>query len=172
MSILVTLALMFGRLSLLAIGGINSTVPQIVRDVVTDRHWMTSEQFVQLYAIANAAPGPNLLISTVIGAHMAGVPGALVATFAMILPAATLVLIVSRLWDRYRENRWRRIIQNGLLPITAGLILAAAGILVRQSDHGILTIAITATGAIMIWRTGIHPLWILGGGTVMGLLLA
>jgi len=172
MGILETLALLFGKISLLAIGGVNSTVPQIVKDVVTDHHWVTPQQFVELYAIANAAPGPNLLISTVIGAHMDGVPGAVVATFAMILPAAILVMVVARVWDRYREARWRRIIQAALLPITAGLILAAAGILVRQSDHSLLTALITIIGAGLSWRSKIHPLWILGGGTLVGLLLA
>src|SRR5271168_3097119 len=132
MGILPQLALLFGRLSLLAVGGINSTVPQIARDVVTIRHWLSPAQFVQLYAIANAAPGPNVLISTIIGTHMAGIEGGLVATLAMILPAGVLVIIVSKFWDRYRDARWRKIIQRALLPMTAGLVLAAGGVLVRQ----------------------------------------
>ncbi len=171
MGILTQLALLFGRLSLLAIGGINSTVPQIAHDVVTERHWLSPAQFVQLYAIANAAPGPNMLISTVIGARMAGLTGGIVATLAMILPSGILVLIVSKLWDRYRDNSWRKIIQRALLPITAGLILAAAGVLVRQSDTGLLTVAITILCAALGWKSRIHPLWLLGGGTVLGLLL-
>jgi chromate transporter len=171
MSILPQLALLFGRLSLLAIGGVNSTVPQIARDVVTNLHWLSPSQFVQLYAIANAAPGPNVLISTMIGARMAGIPGGLVATLAMILPSGILVIIVSKLWDRHRDTRWRKVIQRALLPMTAGLILAAAGVLVRQSDTGLLTVAITLTCAALAWRTRIHPLWLLGGGTVLGLVI-
>jgi chromate transporter len=171
MNILLELALLFGHLSLLAIGGINSTVPQIVRDVVTIRHWLSPAQFVQLYAIANAAPGPNVMISTVIGAHMAGIPGGLVATLAMILPSGTLVIIVSKLWDRHRDTRWRKIIQRALLPLTAGLTLAAAGVLVRQSDTGFLTVVITLICAGLAWRSRIHPLWLLGGGTLLGLLI-
>jgi chromate transporter len=171
MSILPQLALLFGRLSLLAIGGVNSTVPQISRDVVTNLHWLSPAQFVQLYAIANAAPGPNVLISTMIGARMEGIPGGLVATLAMILPSGILVIIVSKLWDRHRDTRWRKVIQRALLPMTAGLILAAAGVLVRQSDTGILTVAITLTCAALAWRTRIHPLWLLGGGTVLGLVI-
>ena len=75
MSILVQLAGLFGRLSLLAVGGVNSTLPQIARDVVTEHHWLTAAQFAQLFAIANAAPGPNVMISTMIGAHLAGIAG-------------------------------------------------------------------------------------------------
>jgi chromate transporter len=171
MPILGSLALLFGRLSLLAVGGVNSTVPQIARDVVTNRHWLTPAQFVQLYAISNAAPGPNVMISTVIGAHMAGIAGGVVATLAMVLPAGILVMIVSKIWDRYREARWRRIVQVALLPITAGLILAAAGVLVRQSDTGALTAAITLICAALSWRSRLHPLWLLGGGALLGLIL-
>jgi chromate transporter len=163
LSILVQLAGLFGRLSLLAVGGVNSTLPQIARDVVTEHHWLTAAQFAQLFAIANAAPGPNGMISTVIGAHLAGIPGGIVATLAMILPAGLLVILVSKVWDRYREKRWRRIIQAGLLPITAGLVLAAAGV---------LTALITLVSAGLTWRSRLHPLWLLGGGTLLGLLLA
>jgi chromate transporter len=94
-----------------------------------------------------------------------------VATLAMILPSGILVIIVSKLWDRHRDTRWRKVIQRALLPMTAGLILAAAGVLVRQSDTGILTVAITLTCAALAWRTRIHPLWLLGGGTVLGLVI-
>jgi len=169
---LAQLALLFGRLSLLAVGGVNSTVPQIAHDVVTLRHWLTPAQFVQLYAISNAAPGPNVMISTVIGAHVAGIAGGLVATLAMILPAGALVIIVSKFWDRYRDARLRNIIQRALLPITAGLVLAAAGVLLRQADTDFLLAALSLVCAGLAWRTQLHPLWLLGGGLVLGLCLA
>ncbi len=163
---------MFGRLSLLAVGGANTTLSQINRDVVTNHHWLTETQFAQLFAIANAAPGPNVIIATAIGAHMAGMLGGIVATAAIVLPAGLLAAVVSKIWDRYRENRWRRIIQEALLPITAGLLLAAAGVLVRQADTGLLTVLITLVCAACTWRTRLHPLWLLAGGTLLGLLLA
>lgn len=169
--ILATLTLLFGKLSLLAIGGVNSTVPEIAREVVTLRHWLTPAQFSQLYAISNAAPGPNVLITTLIGAHMDGITGGIVATTAMILPAGILAIFASRLWDRYRETRWRRIIQSALLPITAGLILAAAGVLVRQADTGIALALTTLLVAGLAWRSKLHPLWLLGGGALVGFLL-
>jgi chromate transporter len=169
--ILPQLVLVFGRLSLLAVGGANSTVPQIARDVVTNRHWLTPGQFSQLYAISNAAPGPNVLITTLIGAHMAGVTGGVVATLAMILPAGVLAIMVARVWDRYRDARWRRVIQAALLPITAGLLLAAGGVLARAADTGILTVAVTLVCTGLAWRSKVHPLWLLGGGLVLGLVV-
>jgi chromate transporter len=166
------LALLFGKLSLLAVGGINSTLPEIARNVVQDRHWLTPGQFSQLYAIAQAAPGPNMMVATVIGAHVAGIAGGLIATLAIITPSGILVMIVANYWDRFREAKWRRIIQAALLPITAGLILAAACVLVRQADDSTLTIVITAISTALLWRTGVHPLWLLAGGAMAGLCLA
>jgi len=166
---LLLLALMFGRLSLLAVGGVNSTIPEIERQTVDVHHWLTAEQFPQLYAISQSAPGPNLLISTVIGAHVAGIPGGIVATLAMMLPAGILVIVVSQLWDRFRERRWRRVLQTALLPISAGLVLAAGAILARSADRSVLLAGITLVTAFLIFRTRLHPLWVLAGGAVLGL---
>jgi len=171
-NMLFTLAAIFAKISLLAVGGVTSTLPEITRQVVTLRHWMTPAQFTQLYAIGQAAPGPNLLVVTLIGQREAGVAGAIVATFAMMLPAGVLAIIVSKYWDRYREARLRRIIQAALLPITAGLVLAAACVLVRQADTGVPPVVITAVSTLALWRTKLHPLWLLAGGTVAGLLIA
>jgi len=166
---LLLLALMFGRLSLLAVGGVNSTIPEIERQTVDVHHWLTAAQFPQLYAISQSAPGPNLLISTVIGAHVAGIPGGIVATLAMMLPAGILVIVVSQLWDRFRERRWRRVLQTALLPISAGLVLAAGAILARSADRSVLLAGITLVTAFLIFRTRLHPLWVLAGGAVLGL---
>ena len=132
MSLLLQLALLFGKLSLLAVGGANATVSEITRQVVTLRHWVTPEQFAQLYAISNAAPGPNVLISTIIGAQVAGIPGAIVATLAMVVPSCALAVVVSMGFERHKDASWRRVVQAALLPITAGLVLAAAIIVARH----------------------------------------
>jgi chromate transporter len=171
MSLLPAVGWLFARLSLLAVGGVNSTIPEIARQTVQVRHWLTPAQYSQLFAIAQAAPGPNMLIVTLIGAHVAGVAGGLLATVAMIGPAGVLVVAVSKLWDRFREKKWRRVIQAALLPITAGLVLAAAGVLARQADTSGLAIIITALSTALLWRTKIHPLWLLGAGALAGLVM-
>ena len=164
------IATLFGKLSLLAVGGANSTVPEIARVVINQKHWLTPSQFSQFYAIANAAPGPNVMIVTVLGAHVAGVLGGLVATAAMVLPAGIAAAIIASVFDKHREARWRRVAQAALLPITAGLVLAASCVLARQSDHGWLTLALTFVTALFTWRTKLHPLWLLGAGALAGLL--
>jgi len=171
MTTLLTIGEIFARLSLLAVGGVNSTVPEIFREVVTERHWMSPAVFAQNFAIANAAPGPNCLIVTMIGAQLAGIPGGLVATFAMVLPSGVCAIFVSGLWEKFRAARWRRIIQAALLPLTAGLVLAAGAVLVEQADTGWVTILVTVAAVLLCWRTRIHPLWVLGAGTITGLVL-
>lgn len=169
---LLIIAGLFARLSLLAVGGVNSTLPEIAHQVVELRHWLTPAQFSQLFAIANAAPGPNMLIATLIGAHVAGIAGGIVATIALILPSGLLVMLVSRIWDRFRERRWRRVLQAAILPITAGLILAAGFVLIRAADRSVALAAITVFGTFLIFRTRLHPLWVLGGGALLGLVFA
>jgi len=169
MSLLLQLAVLFAKLSLLAVGGANATVTEITRQVVDIRHWVTPEQFAQLYAISNAAPGPNVLISTIIGAQVAGIPGAIVATLAMVVPSCALAVVVCRSFERHAAARWRRVVQAALLPITAGLVLAGAIVVARQSDTGWLTIAITLAVAGLTFRTRLHPLLLLSGGAALGL---
>jgi chromate transporter len=112
-----------------------------------------------------------LLISTVIGAHVAGIPGGIVATLSMMLPAGILVIIVSRLWERFRERRWRRLLQAALLPVSAGLVLSAGAILIRTADRSFLLIGITAVTTLLVFATRLHPLWLLTGGALLGLVL-
>jgi chromate transporter len=112
-----------------------------------------------------------MLIVTVIGARVAGVAGGVVASLAMILPAGVLVMGVSRLWDRFREARWRLVLQAAILPITAGLVLAAGVVLVRAADRTVLLAAVTVAAAGLSWRTRLHPLWLLAGGAVLGLVV-
>jgi chromate transporter len=171
MAKLLMLAGLFGKLSLLAVGGVNSTVPEIAQQVEA-HHWATAAQFSQLYALAQSAPGPNMLIAALIGAHVAGIRGGIVSTLAMILPAGILAMAVSGLWERFREQRWRQVLQAAILPITAGLLLAAGFVLVRAADRTIIYAAISLAAAGLAFRTSLHPLWLLGAGVALGLVFA
>lgn len=165
--ILLAIVLLFAELSLLAIGGVASTLPAMARAVVA-RHWLTAPQFAALFGVAQASPGPNMLISTLIGLHVAGLPGALLATLAMVGPSSTLTVLVSGLWHRFREARWRRIVQAAITPITGGMVLAAAAFLLRTADHDWRLMIVSGSVTILTLRTGIHPLLLLAGGAVIG----
>jgi chromate transporter len=115
----------FGLMSLFAVGGANSAIPEMNRIAVDVRHWMSDKEFADLFAISQLSPGPNVLIVTLIGYSVAGIAGALVATVAMCGPTAALAYCVSRLLRRSQHSRWPAIIQAALVPLSIGLMAAA-----------------------------------------------
>jgi chromate transporter len=167
-ALLGTLAWRFLLLSFLAIGGVNATLPEIHRQVVEVERWMTDSEFAALFAIANAAPGPNMLLVTLVGWHVAGVAGALVATFTLIGPTSVLVYVVFHLWNRFRHAIWRRPVQNGLSAVTVGLIAASAFLLARAADTSAVTTGITLGTALMSYFTRLNPLWAFGPAAAIG----
>jgi chromate transporter len=161
---------MFALLSIMAVGGANAVVPEMHRQVVDLQHWMTSAEFAGLFAVAQASPGPNMLIVSLIGWKLAGVPGALVATFAMCLPSSLLTFTVARAWQRFGASPWRRVLERGLAPITVGLVLGSGCLLARAAGYGWRSYTLTAVVALATFRSKIHPLWLLGLGGLLGLL--
>jgi chromate transporter len=167
--ILTTLALQFGIMSLLALGGANAVVPEMHRQAVELHGWMSEREFADMFAIAQAAPGPNVMLVTLIGYHVAGVAGALVTTLAMCGPTAMLAQFLGRLWDRFKDAPWRMAVQNGVTPISVGLVAASAIVLTKASDHTWVAAAITVATAVTAYWTRWSPLWLIGIGGLAGL---
>ncbi len=163
-----TLAWTFGLLSLFAVGGANSTIPEIHRVAVDTRHWMTDTQFADVFAISQLSPGPNVLIVTLIGYSVAGVAGALVATLAMCGPTAVLAYYVSGLLTRSMHSRWPAIIRAALVPLSIGLMGASGLVLALTSDRSWIAALITAVAAILAFATRLNPLWLLLAGGCLG----
>jgi chromate transporter len=161
------LAALFSELSMLAVGGANVLVPEMQR-LVAARGWMGPAEFAALFALAQAAPGPNMLVVTLVGARMAGVWGALVATLAFVLPSGVLTYVVARVWERFRDARWRRVVQAGLTPVTVGLVMAAAVLLCRTAVTDLATLLLVLATAATLLATRLHPLWLLGVGAALG----
>lgn len=170
MSELAALAEIFGQLSMLAVGGVAPLLPEMQRQVVDVHHYMDRPTFSALFALAQAAPGPNMMVSTLVGWQVAGVPGALVATAGMIGPSSVLTFTVAGLWHRFRERPWRRVVQAGLVPVTVGLVAAGAAVLAKTTTIGWGTACITSVTAVLLVRTQTHPLWLLGAGAALGAL--
>ena len=163
-----TLAWTFGLLSLFAIGGAASAIPEMNRIAVDLHHWMTDAQFADAFAISQLSPGPNILIVTLIGYQVAGVAGGLVATLAMCGPTAVVAYNVSGLLQRSSQSKWPAIIQAALVPLSIGLMSASALVLAQAADRTWLAVALTATAAILTLATRLNPLWLLLAGGCLG----
>lgn len=168
-SALAQLAVDFSVLSLLAVGGAVTVLPEMYRSVVEVHGWMSGAQFAELFALAQASPGPNVLVVSLIGWKVAGLAGALVATLAISAPSCVLTFVVSRIWQRFRDAPWRVAVQDGLVPVTVGLMLAGGYLITRSADHSIPAFAVTAVTAITVLATRIHPLWLFAAAAALGL---
>ena len=122
---LIALATHFALLSLFAIGGANAAIPEMHRVAVELERWMTDQQFSDLFAIAQVTPGPNVIITTLIGYQVAGIAGAMVATVAMVAPTCLATYVLTQVWDRFRDAPLRVAIQAGLVPVSIGLLAAS-----------------------------------------------
>jgi chromate transporter len=163
---LVAVFLQFATLSLFAIGGASTAVPEMHRQTVEIAEWLTDRQFSELFAMAQAAPGPNVMFVALLGHFIAGVPGAVVA---MCGPTCFLAYAVSRVFDRFRAARWRIAIQAGLVPVTVGLIAASALIIARAADHDLAAFAVTAATFAVVYWTRISPLVAFAAAALLGL---
>lgn len=163
-----SIAATFGLMSLFAVGGANSAIPEIHRIAVDVHHWLTDKQFADVFAISQLSPGPNVLIVTLIGYQVAGVLGALVATLSMCGPTAVLAFYVSRLLARSQHARWPGVLQAALVPLSIGLMSASGLVVILTADTSVAAYLITAAAAVLAFATRLNPLWLLVAGGVLG----
>jgi len=175
----------FLSLSLLAVGGAISTAPEMHRYLVTQQQWLTEAQFSSSIALAQAAPGPNVLFIALLGwqvglnaAAASGLPlwasamlGVSLTMLGTLLPSTVLTFSVARWGHRNRERRAVRAFKQGMAPLVVGILLATGVILATNQgstpDHWPLWL-LAAVSALLVWRTRIHLLWLLGAGAVLG----
>ncbi len=172
------LAGLFASLSLLSIGGGNAVLPEMHLQAVRGHHWMTDTQFANIFSISQTAPGPSILIVTLVGygagLTVGGVPGAIIggviATVAMIVPAASLMYVVTLFWQKAQKAKWRIAVEKGFAPLTVGLIMATALVMSRAADHDWRAYLLTAVCTLVFVFTKVNPLWLVGGAAVLGYL--
>ena len=178
MTTYLALASMFGVLSLLSIGGGNTVLPEMHLQAVNGHHWLTNGQFADLFSISQAAPGPSILIVSLVGyaaglkaaGVLGGVIGGVVATVAMVLPAAMLMYLVTVSWKRAEKSKWRVAVEKGFAPLTVGLILATSLVMSRAADHDWRAYLITAVATVIFVRTKTNPLIVVGAAALLGYL--
>lgn len=175
----VSLFLHFLALSLLSVGGAIATAPDMHRYLVTQQYWLTDTQFSSSIALAQAAPGPNVLFVALVGWNvglnagdmLTGFLGMAVAIVGILLPSTIVTYNATRWVHRNRELRAVRAFKQGMGPVVVGLVLATGWILSNTHDKlseswrlWLLTIVIVP----IILKTRIHILWLLVGGALLG----
>lgn len=176
-----TLLMHFATLSLLAVGGAITVAPDMHRFLVDKQHWMTDPQFTASIAIAQAAPGPNVLFVGLMGWNVGLNAGGLPAAFlgltltmlGILVPSTTLTYLITRWGHRNRELRAVRAFKQGMAPIVIALLVATGWILATggrydPADWPVWLLAAVTT--LVVWRTRIHLLWLLAAGAALGAL--
>ena len=166
---LLTLAGFFGVLSLFAVGGGNSAIPEMHRFAVDVQHWLSDRQFADTFALAQLTPGPNLIIVALIGYHVAGVVGALVATLAMCGPPAVLAYYVGNASERFKGKTWHTVLSRALVPVTIGLLAASAAIIAETAGYSWTSLVIMIGTALTAYFARVHPLWVFAAAALLGM---
>ena len=177
----------FLSLSLLAVGGAITTAPDMHRYLVDERHWLSDGQFTSSIALAQAAPGPNILFVALLGWNVGmnagggmgagavawayALLGVVIAMVGIMLPSTTLTFAVTRWAHQNRELRPVRAFKQGMAPIVIALLIATGWILAASQgslvQHWPLWL-LTGVSALLVWRTRLHMLWLLGAGGLLG----
>ncbi|MFG0588764.1 chromate transporter [Acinetobacter sp. YQ_14] len=168
---LLTLVIVFTQLSVLAFGGGNAILPEMQYQVVTVHQWMTAEQFSSLFAMAQAAPGPNMMIVPLVGWHVAGPAGLLVTSLAKFGPSSIITIYALKFWERFKANPLRARFEKALKPITVGLVLVSAWLIADASAQNLLLVVIVILTAFLGVFKRIHPLWVMAVGAGLGICL-
>jgi chromate transporter len=157
----------FLLLSLLAVGGAITVAPDMHRVMVAEMGLLDDAQFNSSIAIAQAAPGPNVLFVAVMGYQAAGLAGAAATMFGIMLPSTTLALTAARWGHARREWPVIRAFKAGMAPLVIALMFSTSWILSTQTP-GWGPALLTVGAAVLVWRTRIHLLWLIGAGAVAG----
>jgi chromate transporter len=168
---LLHIGILITGLSFLAFGGANAIVPELHRQVVDVMGAMTDSDFTNLFALAQTAPGPNVMILSLVGWRLAGAAGLAVATAATVIPTSLLALAAGRFLSRAGDTRALKAVKAGLVPLAVGLILASGYVLARAADRDALTVVITLIAALALLLTRINPIWLMAGAAGIGVAL-
>jgi chromate transporter len=182
---LLDLFIVFAQASLLALGGGTAVLGEIQNNSVNEYHWLTSGQFVDVFAITQATPGPSMLIVSLIGywamaqhfphdpwlAFGAGVLGMFVSTTATFLPSSLLAYYVGRWWEHFHGSKWRDPVEKGLSAVTVGLLFASSVIVSNDATESLISSRawlIISLSAVLLAFTKVNPLLLMGISGVLG----
>jgi chromate transporter len=155
-------------LSSISFGGFPTVLPD-VHDFAVAKGWVTDQEFANFFAVSQVTPGPNMiLMMSFVGLKVGGIPAAIAAALATFVPPCAMYYLSYRLWYRFRDLPWQRIVRRGLAPLTIGLVIAGGYVMARSAAIGWQSGAITAAAVVLMLGTRLNPLWILTAGGVLG----
>jgi len=170
MSILFSLFLKLSAFSLIAFGGINALLPSLLELSVYQEKWIDLQTFADYFAIAQAAPGPNFMTVTLVGWHVGGVVGALLATVAIAWPSSILVYFVQRLILGMNDKQKKKAIQYAAAALAIGLVLSSAWQIALQINHSYAAYGLTLLTIGLTVFTRCHPLYLIALGAALGIM--
>ena len=170
MSILLSLFLKLSAFSLVAFGGVNALLPVLFNLAVHQEHWIDVQTFSDYFAIAQAAPGPNFMTVTLIGWHVYGVLGALLATFAVSWPSSIMIFFLQRFIMRMKNPLSKKTIQYAAAALAIGLVLSSAFEIALQINHSMAAYVLTIGTIAITLLTRWHPLYLIAIGGALGVL--
>ncbi|MBU3579439.1 chromate transporter [Polynucleobacter sp. 73C-SIWE] len=170
MSILLSLFLKLSAFSLVAFGGVNALLPVLFNLAVNQEHWIDVQTFSDYFAIAQAAPGPNFMTVTLIGWHIYGVIGALLATVAIAWPSSILIYFLQRFIRGMKNPLRKKTIQYAAAALAIGLVLSSAWEIALQINHSLAAYLLTIATIAITFFTRWHPLYLIAIGGALGVL--
>ena len=170
MNQILDLVRVFAFLSLLTVGGGMAAFPEMKILTVDVHKWLTFPQLIHLYSVGQLAPGPNMMMIVSIGEWAGGFLGAVLTLLAFFGPTAVLAFVVARLWKRLEKWPWRRSIQQGLAPVSIGLLLAGCFTMARGAITGLETATIAVGVLLILLQYKVNPALLVVGGGIIGIL--
>ena len=169
-STLTSLFLKLSLFSLFAFGGINALLPTLYDLAVNQEHWINSQTFADYFAIAQAAPGPNLMTVTLIGWNVGGVLGAAIATLAISWPSSIMIYYLQRSINNMQDKDKQKSIQFAAGALAVGLVLSASWQIALQINQSIAAYLLTIATIAITFFTRWHPLYLIFIGAALGVL--
>ncbi|HJU19197.1 MAG TPA: chromate transporter [Stellaceae bacterium] len=168
-SVLAALAAHLALLSSISFGGFPTVLPDVHNFVLAAHGWMTDQDFADIFAMAQAIPGPNtILMMGLVGWTVFGLLGAIASATAIFGPPCAMYYGAFRLWHRFRTVRWQHSVRTGLAPVTIGLIVASGVVMAHTADHRWAAASLTVAAAVVMLTTRLNPLWLLAAGGALG----
>lgn len=169
------------KIGLFTIGGGYAMIPLIQKEVVLNHQWMTMTELTDFIAVAESTPGPFAInTATFIGTKVAGIPGAALATFSVVLPSFIIILLIARWFVNFQDNVWVKGALYGMTPVVVGLISSAVFLLFSSNftlpDMPDLTLDLKAVLTAVIcgflyFKLKIHPIKLILIAAALGMLL-